>query len=70
VTSAHATKPPLVIRMETFARQVSLAVVAACLVLGGIALSRGMPMVEVFFLSVALAVSLRRAGPRPVRARG
>lgn len=57
VTLAEGTKPPLVIRMEKFAHQVSWAVLGACLLLGGVAIGRGMPMVDVFFLAVALAVS-------------
>lgn len=57
VTAADTTKPPLVIRMERFARQISVAVVAASAILAVIALGRGMPYVEVFFLAVALAVS-------------
>jgi calcium-translocating P-type ATPase len=57
VTAAETTKPPLVIRMERFSRQISLVVLAACALLAGIAFSRGMPLVDVFFLAVALAVS-------------
>ncbi len=34
VTATGTTKPPLVIRMERFARQISLAVLAVCGVLG------------------------------------
>jgi len=57
VTATGTTKPPLVIRMETFARQISLAVLAVCGVLGAIALARGFAAQDVFFLVVALAVS-------------
>jgi calcium-translocating P-type ATPase len=57
VTSAQTTKPPLVIHMEKFARQVSFAVLLACFVLGAVALNRGMPAIDVFFFAVALAVS-------------
>jgi magnesium-transporting ATPase (P-type) len=57
VTATEATKPPLVIRMERFARQVSLIMLAACVLLAVVALAKGMPFVEVFFLAVALAVS-------------
>lgn len=57
VTSSQSAKPPLVIRMETFARQVSLVTLAACLLLGGVALSQGMPAYDVFFLAIALAVA-------------
>jgi magnesium-transporting ATPase (P-type) len=57
VSKEASVKAPLVMRMEQFARQVSLAVLAACVVLAAIALMQGMPMQEVFFLTVALAVS-------------
>jgi calcium-translocating P-type ATPase len=57
VTAADTTKPPLVIRMERFSRQISLVVLIACVLLAGVAFSKGMPLVEVFFLAVALAVS-------------
>ena len=57
VTSSQPAKPPLVIRMETFARQVSLVTLAACVLLGGIAFSQGMPAFDVFFLAIALAVA-------------
>jgi len=57
VTATGTTKPPLVIRMEAFARQVSLAVLAVCVVLGALALAQGIAARDVFFLVVALAVS-------------
>ncbi len=57
VTSSQSAKPPLVIRMEAFARQVSLVTLAVCLLLSGIALSQGMPPFDVFFLAIALAVA-------------
>jgi magnesium-transporting ATPase (P-type) len=57
VTSAETTKPPLVIRMEQFARHVSFAVLIACVLLAGVALAKGMAWLDVFFLAVALAVS-------------
>jgi magnesium-transporting ATPase (P-type) len=57
VTGADTTRPPLVIRMERFARQISVIVVVASLLLALIALARGIPPGEVFFLAVALAVS-------------
>jgi calcium-translocating P-type ATPase len=57
VTEAKTTKPPLVIRMEQFSRQISVVVLVACALLGGVALSKGMPLADVFFLAVALAVS-------------
>jgi magnesium-transporting ATPase (P-type) len=57
VTATEPAKPPLVIRMEQFARQVSVVMVAACILLGAVALAKGMPFTEVFFLAVALAVA-------------
>jgi magnesium-transporting ATPase (P-type) len=50
-------KPPLVIRMERFARQVTIAVVAFGTVLGGISLARGVNATEVFVFMIAMAVS-------------
>jgi magnesium-transporting ATPase (P-type) len=57
VTATRTTKPPLVTRMETFARQISVAVLAVCGVLAAIALAQGVAAEDVFFLVVALAVS-------------
>lgn len=56
-TSAAMTKPPLVVRMERFARQTSYAVLGASAVMALIAVAKGIPYSEVFFLAVALAVS-------------
>ncbi|HLA11889.1 MAG TPA: HAD-IC family P-type ATPase [Pyrinomonadaceae bacterium] len=57
VATASATKPPLVIRMEKFARQITLVVMVACVLLAMVALAKGMPWLDVFFLAIALAVS-------------
>ncbi len=57
VTRGIVAKAPLVVRMERFSRQISVAVLAACVVLVGFGLVSGLPAVEVFFLAVALAVS-------------
>lgn len=57
VTAAETVKPPLVVRMEQFARQISLVVMGACVLLAVVALYKGMPWLDVFFLAVALAVS-------------
>ncbi len=57
VTKSKMTKPPLVIRMEKFSSNISYIVLASCLLLAGVALARGIPYGEVFFLAVALAVS-------------
>ncbi|MDP2319805.1 MAG: HAD-IC family P-type ATPase [Acidobacteriota bacterium] len=57
VTASATMKPPLVMRMEKFARQTSVVVLGACLLLAVVGLAQGMAYVDVFFLAVALAVS-------------
>jgi Ca2+-transporting ATPase len=57
VTAAEVAKPPLVIRMERFARQISYLVLGLVALLAAIAHFRGTPLLEVFFMAVALAVS-------------
>ena len=50
-------KAPLLIRMETFTQRVAIIVGVAALIMASVALSRGMPLSEIFLLAVALAVS-------------
>ncbi|MBC7757575.1 MAG: HAD-IC family P-type ATPase [Phormidesmis sp. FL-bin-119] len=50
-------KPPLVKRMETFSKKVSIIVLAVCFLLGLIGFYKGTPLSEVFFLMVAVGVS-------------
>lgn len=57
VSGTESAKPPLIIRMEEFSRKVGVLIIAASLVMAAVALSRGVPPVEVFFLAVALVVS-------------
>lgn len=57
VAETEEPKPPLVVRMDQFARYISFGVVGACAMLAGVALSKGIPLTEVFFMAVALAVS-------------
>ncbi len=57
VASTLRVKPPLVIRMEQFARQVSYLVLSFVTLLAGVASLQGTPFSEVFLLAVALAVS-------------
>ncbi|MDH7508160.1 MAG: HAD-IC family P-type ATPase [Methanomassiliicoccales archaeon] len=57
VTSTESAKPPLIQRLERFSKQISLIVVGAALLLAIVAAVKGMPLDEVFFLAVALAVS-------------
>ena len=57
VASTTVAKPPLVIRMEHFARQVSYLVVGFVVMLAIAAFWQGTPFNEVFLMAVALAVS-------------
>ncbi len=60
--TAESQVPPLVVRMRRFTRVIAVAVLAAVVVLGLIELLRGLSLVEIFFLAVALAVSAIPAG--------
>jgi magnesium-transporting ATPase (P-type) len=57
VATTTLVKPPLVLRMEQFARQVSYLVVGFVVLLAIVAAAQGTPFNEVFLLAVALAVS-------------
>ena len=57
VDSSHAM-PPLQQRMQRFTRRVAIFVGCAALVMAAILLLGGMPIVEIFLASVALAVSV------------
>jgi Ca2+-transporting ATPase len=57
VTEREGVKPPLVLRMERFAHQISLVILACCAVLAVVALRQGMAYADVFFLAVAFAVA-------------
>jgi magnesium-transporting ATPase (P-type) len=57
VSGTEAAKPPLLIRMEDFSRKVGILIIAASMVVAGIALWQGTPPIEVFFMAVALVVS-------------
>lgn len=57
VLNKPATKAPLLIRMERFTHRVAIIVAVAAIIMAVIALSRGMPLAEIFLLAVALAVS-------------
>jgi magnesium-transporting ATPase (P-type) len=57
VTGSATSKPPLVLRMERFAHQISYAVLGACIVVAIVAFTKGMQPLDIFFLAVALAVS-------------
>ncbi len=53
-----AAKAPLLVRMERFTHRVAMLVAVAALLMAVVALSRGMPLQDVFLLAVALAVSV------------
>ncbi len=57
VVATESVKPPLVVRMETFSKRIGILVIAACGILAVVAILRGMPAIDVFFIAVALAVS-------------
>lgn len=57
VTEEAGAQPPLVIRMERFARQISVIVLIFAALLGAVSFARGMPLEEVFILVIAMAVS-------------
>jgi Ca2+-transporting ATPase len=57
VATTEVSKPPLLIRMEKFSRDIGLIVIGACVLMAVVSLSRGTPLTDVFFLAVALAVS-------------
>jgi magnesium-transporting ATPase (P-type) len=62
VQSEEEVKPPLLIRMDKFAKQIGLVVLGGIVVLAVIAISQGYEYMEIFLLSVALAVSAIPAG--------
>ncbi len=57
VSGSDSFKPPLVIRMERFTKQLAQLTLAAIVVLAVIAFFQGMAYDEIFFFAVALAVS-------------
>lgn len=57
VAEEEGAKPPLVLRMERFAHQISFVVLGFAALLGLVSLVRGMPFYEVLFLVIAMAVS-------------
>ncbi len=57
VLARPPTKAPLLIRMESFTQRVAIIVAVAAMMMAAVALSRGMPLTEIFLLAVALAVS-------------
>jgi len=57
VSAADTAKPPLLIRIEKFARQISFIILGACVLLAVLTFLRGFTFTEIFFMAVALAVS-------------
>lgn len=57
VLRRRPAKAPLLVRMERFTRRIAIIVGIAAVIMAGVALSRGMPLNEIFLLAVALAVS-------------
>lgn len=57
VAEEEGAKPPLVLRMEKFSKQISLIVLGFAGLLGIVAFGRGMPFNEVLILVIAMAVS-------------
>ena len=58
VLSKPPAKAPLLLRMEQFTHRVAIIVGMAALLMALVAFNRGMPLGEIFFLAVALAVSV------------
>lgn len=57
VAFTEKAKTPLVLRMEAFTRTIGLVILGTAVLLGFLALLRGMEPVQVFFMAVALSVS-------------
>jgi magnesium-transporting ATPase (P-type) len=57
VSQSESAKPPLVLRMEKFTKQLSILVVLIGVVLAIILRMKGMEIADIFFFVVALAVS-------------
>jgi magnesium-transporting ATPase (P-type) len=57
LTQSKSQKPPLILRMESFTKKISIIILVACFLLMIVSFSRGMNTLEVVFLVVALAVS-------------
>ena len=58
VLTSVPAKPPLLIRMERFTHRIALIVAVAAVLVAVVAFLRGLPIHDVFLLSVALAVSV------------
>lgn len=57
VSEGKSAKPPLILRMEKFIRQITIFIIALCLLLALLLRLQGMDLTAIFFFVVALAVS-------------
>ncbi len=57
VSEAKSEKPPLIIRMEIFVKQISIIIVSISFLIAFILKMRGMDLASIFFAAVALVVS-------------
>lgn len=57
INQDQGVKPPLILRMEKFTKNIAIIILFLCFLLAAVALSRGMALSDTFFLAVALAVS-------------
>lgn len=57
INQNQGIKPPLILRMEKFTKNIAIIILFLCFLLTIVALSRGMALSDTFFLAVALAVS-------------
>ncbi|MCM8817114.1 MAG: HAD-IC family P-type ATPase, partial [Candidatus Omnitrophica bacterium] len=57
VSESISAKPPLILRMEKFTKQVAIVILGLCILLGIILKIQGMDVVSIFFFAVALSVS-------------
>jgi len=57
VAMIDVSKPPLLIRLEKFSKQISYIILLAAAAMAALALMRGVPIIDVFFLAVALSVA-------------
>lgn len=57
LSESKSERPPLLQRMDTFSRNISVIVLFVCIALGVIGWLRGMPWMEILFFMVAVGVS-------------
>jgi magnesium-transporting ATPase (P-type) len=57
ITGLDTSKPPLIHRMERFAKHISYIVLIACILIGIVEIYRGNNIADVFLMIIALAVS-------------